>query len=887
MESRSLTNQKQSGFILISLLLPAVNLILTGFAAYLSVTGSEVGNLPLYLSGSFLLWLVVILSVQRSFKATIGYVLLFVAWDFILTNQISLDFNSAVLSSYGFICQRLVLFVLITACVFRLFPQFPPFITNIILWIALYTYPTADAYVSAYNTVVPGSIIHSVFLIPLYETVAVLIFSLLAFNAYVNRCIIQKPLGNVSMFNFCFSLVVLSIILFAGAVFYFTEGSFMAELYTANGLIIILVALMSSAVIAVAISSAFNSYQVYIEKAMSRDAILADDLSSCIGIAIRHDDRLIQLGNQHIEQIQELQHSEELAQQKFAAAQAKADSWHRLNEAFVEVGNQSPIGQLIVAIDGTIIDANKKFTTLENIPASTNTRGEEFIILNNGNAWSKEIWKILDDLFDPKDGIKRTKSYKTYSLPVSGRYLEIDVHLGEHFGKIERTRKKSNLLLGVVVIIQEKLDIRQLQAAGFGKNRQYLAEKLALISCVESAEDLGAIKEALGQQRKLVQGARTQDNYAQLKEAIGSASAHFNKVFKKISPLFQYDGQDESNIKQYELKSILKSTIGYVSYLSRLEAEIPIQSSGQVEYSNSITVTLPEKALNSFLNDFVQLVKSMLEMNPKLEVFLDVEDLKAGELDFMPTEASGKFARITLKHEGKSITETALSNSYSAIFNSDKAMGELEVAAILLANHIQELGGFTTLHNMSRKETIFSLYIPTNYAQQAVHEKENTIDYARKKKITGTIRICNALIIGKEHRKNKTIKRMLISLGAGVAIVGRDVLDESSDVLDFSGQGFDELLKVEQSVSDEHKKDGAVFASLRKINLVIISYDDESEIDDTFIKTVYEKFPESKVVVMAINEAQAEKIKSESQEENLFIQTKPLTLDDLKTFIQK
>ncbi|MDR2338403.1 MAG: hypothetical protein LBE20_07175 [Deltaproteobacteria bacterium] len=856
---------------------------LTFVATYLNSLGITENNITLYIVGAILLWSVFLFIAPTSFKWTLMSIAFFVIWSCILVNKISLDYNTSLSLDSDFSYLRLALWVIIVISVARLCPTFPSFIVNIILWAIFWGLPSEFQ-----SFLVSKNLSSETLTIAIYEITIILLINLAQLTSYLNSIFAKKDL-HLSPFRLYFSFINLALLISACII----PNSVFAEISFGVGLALVVSSLLTSALIAMIFSTILDSYRKCIHKVVNEERVAVNDLLFDIDPISLSYDELIEYKNKHVIQVNSQKIQITQLQQKEQGYQDKIITVNALNNMLYGVLAELPLGTLVLALDGSIISVNKKFTELLKTKAPEFLKGANFKALRNDEVWNNDIFIILNNIFEVSDNELQTlKSYQTISTIIENHYLKIDVYINDKLGTIDAQslkQDKSNNELGVIIVLREEEDTRELQLANLVKTKRTMVEKLALTACEETISNLRGIKEAIDLQKKLIQTARTQETNELIKDAIKAVSFNFNKVFNKISLVPTNYKSEVGEIKTVNLTSALQNTINYILYLSGIEKNIELKNGKEITAQTmageevlkleNIKMELPNVQLNLFLTNFAMLLKGVLNLAPDLEVFLDTDELKPDKINFIPDHANGKFARITISHPGKSITEAMIRNNYVAICKSRKEASELEVSTSLLVNYVKELGGFVTLQTKSHRNTSFCIYLPVNYKGQMEQEKAGSLDYNGNNiyKFSNNYDVPHILIIGSKYRINQSIRRMLVGLGAKVAIEDYNaILRNQNEVLEFSGQGL----------GDPDEGAGINFVPKTMVSHVIISLDEDSELNDIDYMLIKEKIPGVKISVITWEKSKADEINERSAGivNAIF---KPVSLDMLKQILKQ
>jgi hypothetical protein len=649
-----------------------------------------------------------------------------------------------------------------------------------------------------------------------------------------------------------------------------------------------------SALIAMIFSVVLDSYRKCIHKVVTEERVIVEDLLFDIDPISLSCDELIEYKNKHVVQVNSQKVQITQLQQKEQGYQDKIIEVNSLNSMLHGILASLPLGTLVLALDGSIISVNKKFTEILKTTTPQALKGANFKSLKNDEVWNNDVFIILNKIFEVSDKeLQSLKSYQTTSTIISNRYLKIDVYIDEKLGTVDSKNLKQGQSaneLGVIIVLREEEDMRELHLANLIKTRRTMVEKLALTTCEETISNLRGIKEAIDLQKKLIQTARTQETNELIKDAIKAVSFNFNKVFNKISLVPTNYETEVDDVKIVNLASSLQNSINYILHLIGSEKSIELKNGKEVTAQTvegqdvlkveNINIELPNVQLNLFLTNFAMLLKGVLTLAPDLEVFLDTAELQQDKkVNFIPEYANGKFARITISHSGKSITEAMISNNYLSICKTKKEAGELEVSTSLLVHYVRELGGFVTLQTKSHKNTSFCIYLPVSYKGQLATEQAGTLNYNNSGiyKFSNSYEIPHILIIGSKYRINQSIRRMLVGLGAKVAIEDYNaILRNQNEILEFSGQGL----------GDPDEGAGINFVPKTMVSHVIVSLDEDSELNDIDYALIQEKIPGVKILVITWEKSKADDI----NEQNIALVSavsKPISLDMLKRMLKQ
>ncbi|MFN8389205.1 MAG: hypothetical protein U0136_02810 [Bdellovibrionota bacterium] len=418
---------------------------------------------------------------------------------------------------------------------------------------------------------------------------------------------------------------------------------------------------------------------------------------------------------------------------------------YRALEKSSEVLSHAPDGCIAIIPGGQVVSASAGLERLLSLPKAVRI-GDHLEDISTGNSkWAADVLTIVRWAIDHYEELLKRGTRDTQTQTVNGDYLEVTIkawRFGAHF----KDRKGPVI---VAAYLRRRKDRRemQLQLLQPGEFERIGSAANELLQSLE--DHIAAVNEPLS---LLV--TKFQNGLDAAGRPLGSSAAggeisqllmEVVKVFRRFTSEIEEQGRNvqalRSTVEKVDLGAALEQTTNYLLELLGSERRIRFSRGGgngtsteSAASTQAITVRLPLAEIFGFLNYYTLFLRYVIPLARDFSLQLDYEQIGTRTASLLSGSIPGRYARLTLRHSGQSITSNVLSAQQDPtyVLNAEST-DSIGSALYFLTRQVKRLGGFASIQSSPAKGTDVSIYLPVEIGSP------NRLSKRELKKIASTL----------------------------------------------------------------------------------------------------------------------------------------------------
>lgn len=397
----------------------------------------------------------------------------------------------------------------------------------------------------------------------------------------------------------------------------------------------------------------------------------------------------------------------------------------------------SPLALAAVQLNGTIVSHNNTFaellahkeTSLAGKPYSSILSTSDTWEVDISDAFSWAIWRFKDL---QQGGPKRRCSREKH-----GDYLEITLFARVSKSFAEQQLTSSSILplpheALIIATIRRIPDLRKFQIRALSPSALEMLGSDTARVCSSQLESLSNIVECTTHAAKAISAKKSEAGAASqpLLNELGSflieiddlartSAAELIALEKKVDPAKEVP-------EPVNLSRLLTQVLGYFYALTtrdtppeicvrndlvKLHEDDPTDHIPMVK-SEHIEICCRGADLTRFLSYVLCLLHSILAKATDLAIEIDYELIGEGTADIITGSLPGRYARVVLKHSGRSIAPYMISSEISELDPRKSPLEDVESALCFLRHQVRVMGGFLSIQSSTGRGTEITIYLP-------------------------------------------------------------------------------------------------------------------------------------------------------------------------------
>jgi hypothetical protein len=491
---------------------------------------------------------------------------------------------------------------------------------------------------------------------------------------------------------------------------------------------------------------------------------------------------------------------------------AELSTLWRIQQRGNEILGQIPDGCFALLPGGQIVAASSGLETLLGFGSPIRVGDHVSTLGSSKHPWAVDVRSFISWSVAHYDSLLKRGARESVTQVVGGEYLEVVL-------KAWRSRGSGPEKSGPAIISlyfrrrqsTRDMQLQFLQPSEFERIGSATAE---LFQSLE--QNLASVHEQLALLTAKFHAAHdasgTPLSSGPSGEELSQMLVELVKVFRHLSSDVDQQGDRilnlRSPIERIDLGKTLEDSTNHLLSLLGSERKIHFaaaaaersegENNNRQESPSSVVVELPGSEVFGFLSYFLLFLRHVIPVARDFVLQLDSEVIGSGTASLLTGSVPGRYARITLRHNGQSITSNVLTAQQDpAYVLLPESAGTIGAALYFVTRQAKRLGGFVSVQSSAAKGTDLTIYLPMDFHSVMRPTKRELRRVAASFTDTGDSRANQVLLVAEENTETNQLCDLLENLALSPIIRHpQDLLGELVTPVEFDGRGFGDSMAI-------------------------------------------------------------------------------------------